>query len=123
MTFKRFEEIVKQKYPKAQLFKHGEMAGNCINVAVVFEPNTKVYQYNGNYCEVLNKLGIKAIYKHHYENKKRELERLKSKHGKPIDNMFIFADEDDDDCIVDYSKEIEWYTNDIADIEQNYVIV
>ena len=73
MTFKNFKEIVNQKYPDAEVFKHGDFAGNAINVTVIFTPNGRAYQYNGNYCEVLNKLGIKAIYKHQYESKKREL--------------------------------------------------
>lgn len=72
MTFAKFEELVKGKHPNAKVFKHGEFSGNKINVGICFEyvENSKfndTYQYNGTYCEVLNRLGINAIYKHDYD--------------------------------------------------------
>ena len=81
MTFTEFKAIVKSKYPQAEVFKHGDFVGNKINVAVVFTPQSKVYKYNGTYCEVLNKLGFKAIYKHNLEAVKNALAKAKAEHG------------------------------------------
>ena len=74
----------------------------------------KTYQYNGTYCEVLNRLCIKAIYKHDYDSLVSTLERYKKMNG--TTNIF-FGD------IVDYSREIEEYTNRLNDVNANYVIV
>ena len=81
MTFTEFEAIVKSKFPQAEIFKHGEFAGNKINVAVIFTPQSKAYKYNGTYCEVLNKLGFEAIYKHNLEAVKNSLAKAKAEHG------------------------------------------
>lgn len=113
MTFKRFEEIVKSKYPEAELFAHGEFSGNKINVAIVFEPHGKVYKYNGTYCEVLNRIGIKAIYKHDLEGTKAMLEMCKRMNG----TKGFFGD------IIDNTEDIAKYKIEIADFEQNYIIV
>lgn len=115
MTFSKFEELVKEKQPNATIFKHGEFAGNKINVAIIFNgEHGKVYQYNGTYCEVLNRLGVKAIYKHDYNALVSALERCKKMNG----TTDIFSG-----GIVDYSKEIEEYTNRLNDVNANYVIV
>ena len=115
MTFSKFEELVKEKRPNATVFKHGEFAGNKINVAIIFNgEHGKVYQYNGTYCEVLNRLGVKAIYKHDYNALVSALERYKKMNGTP--NIFSGV-------IVDYSRKIEEYTNRLNDVNANYVIV
>lgn len=115
MTFAQFETIVKEKYPDIELFKHGEFAGSKINVAVIFHPHGKAYRYNGTYCEVLNRLGIKAIYKHDVWNIEQALERYKQEHGK-IDEWF-------GNGIFDYSAEIKEYEQQLQDIYDNYIIV
>ena len=119
MTFAKFEELVKEKHPNARLFKHGEFVGNKINVGVCFDyvensKFNKTYQYNGTYCEVLNRLGVKSIYKHDYDGLVSALERYKKMNG--TTNIF-FGD------VVDYSREIEEYTNRLNDVDANYVIV
>ena len=115
MTFNNFEQIVKKHYPNCKLFKHGEFAGNKINVAVIFNgEHGRVYKYNGTYCDVLNRLGIKAIYEHNYQSYKNALEVAKRTHGKK--NPFFGG-------TMDNSREIEEYTNYLNDIEQNYVII
>lgn len=114
MTFIEFEKIVKSKHTEAEVFKHGEFAGNKINVAVIFNPNGKVYQYNGTYCEVLNKLGIKAIYKHNLANAENTLNRYIQDNG--TEDIFGFG-------ICDYTKEIEEWTERIKDYKENYIIV
>lgn len=115
MTFTRFKKLVKEKYPKATLFKHGEFAGNKINVAIIFNgKHGKTYQYNGTYCEVLNKLGIKAIYKHDFENAKNTLARYIKDNG----TKSVFFNN-----ICDYTKEIATWTEKVKDFETNYIIV
>lgn len=115
MTFSKFEELVKEKHPNATVFKHGEFAGNKINVAIIFNgEHGKVYRYNGTYCEVLNRLGVKAIYKHDYNALVSALERYKKMNG--TTNIFSGV-------IVDYSRKIEEYTNRLNDVNANYVIV
>lgn len=118
MTFAKFEELVKEKHPQAEVCKHGEFAGNKINVAVIFNPNGKPYQYNGTYCEVLNRLGIKAIYKHDLISLKLTLEDYIAKHG--TKKRFVFFDEDE---FYNYSNAIKELTERIADYEANYIIV
>lgn len=118
MTFARFEELVKANHPDVEIFKHGEFAGNKINVAIVFSKNAfgegKVYQYNGTYCEVLNRLGIKAIYKHDLDNAKSVLDRYVREHG--TRNVFFGG-------VRYYDKEIKEWSERVADYEANFVIV
>ena len=119
MTFAKFEELVKGRYPNARVFKHGEFAGNKINVGVCFDyvENSKfnnTYQYNGTYCEVLNRLGIKAMYKHEYKALVLALENAKKRNG--TTNIFLGS-------IIDCSDKIEEYTNRLNDVNANYVIV
>ena len=115
MTFAKFKEIVKNKYPNATMYQHGEFAGNKINVAIIFNgEHGKVYNYNGTYCEVLNKLGINAIYKHDYEALVSALERAKKDNGKP--DIFFGG-------VVDTTKDIEEYTRILQEVQLNYIIV
>lgn len=114
MTLIEFTKIVKSKYVEAEVFKHGEFTGNKINVAVIFNPNGKVYQYNGTYCEVLNKLGIKAIYRHNFESAENTLNRYINENGTKDDFFGI---------VNDYTKEIAEWTERIKDYKANYIIV
>ena len=119
MTFEKFEELVNEKHPNAKVFRHGEFAGNKINVTICFNyiegsDCNKVYHYNGTYCEVLNRIGVKAIYKNDYDALVSTLERAKKRNG--TKNIFSGV-------IVDTSKEIEEYTNRLNDVNSNYVIV
>jgi len=113
MTFTEIETIVKNKHPQAEVFKHGEFAGNKINVAVIFTPQSKVYQYNGTYCEVLNKLGFKAIYKHNLEAVKNALAKAKTEHGTKYE---FFGLE------IDNTEEIARLKSDLKEYE-SYIIV
>jgi thiamine pyrophosphate-dependent acetolactate synthase large subunit-like protein len=116
MTFKEFESIVKENRPEITVFSHGEFAGNKINVAVIFNPSGhgKVYQYNGNYCNVLNKLGIKAIYSEDLWNLEMTLKRAIESNGQPN----IFTDEP-----IDNSEDIARLKKEIAEIKRDYIIV
>ena len=85
MKFVDFENIVKSKYPNAEVFKHGEFAGSKINVAVIFDatnPLAKVYKYNGTYVDVLKRLGFKACYRHDVNSVEKTIEMLKRTNGK-----------------------------------------
>lgn len=113
MTFANFESIVKDKYPEAEVFAHGEFAGSKINVTVIFEPNGKCYSYNGTYCEVLNRLGIKAIYKHDLESYRATLEMYKRTNG----TKGFFGD------TIDNTESIANIEADVADFEKNYIVV
>lgn len=84
MTFKNFLEIAKTKYPNAEFLQHGCSDKNKLSVLVVFNSDNlqaKQYRYNGTYCEVLNKLGIPAVYKKDHESKKASLPRLIEENG------------------------------------------
>lgn len=116
MTFNEFEAIVKEHRPEITVFSHGEFAGNKINVAVIFNPSGhgKVYKYNGNYCNVLNKLGIKAIYSEDLWNLEMCLKRAIESHGEPN----IFTDEP-----IDNTEEIARLEKEIEEIKRDYIIV
>ncbi len=115
MTFSRFEELVKEKHPQAKLFKHGEFAGSKINVAIIFNgEHGRVYNYNGTYCDVLNKLGIKAVYKHNYDSAKATLERYIQDNGTEC----VFTGE-----TLDNTEQIASWTAIVQDMETNCVIV
>lgn len=116
MTFNQFTAIVNAKYPNAKMYMHGKMAGNKINVAIVFNGTNeeKVYQYNGTYCEVLNKLGIKAMYQHNYDAVKDHLAKAKALH-ETEDEFFGFT--------YDKSEEIKELTSLLNEIERDFIIV
>ena len=115
MQFKEFERLVKEKHPNAEVTAHGKFGGDSkIGVTVIFEPKGKCYHYNGTYCEVLNRLGIKAIYRHDYENCKTILARLKRDHG-TVDPWFGHTR--------NYTEEIASFTKYINDYENEYIII
>lgn len=116
MTFKEFEAIVKEHRPEITVFSHGEFSGNKINVAVIFNPSGhgKVYKYNGSYCYVLNKLGIKAIYSEDLWNLEMALKRAIESHGTPN----IFSNE-----TIDNTEEIARLEKEIEEIKRDYIIV
>lgn len=115
MQFKEFERLVKEKHPNAEVTAHGKFGGDSkIGVTVIFEPMGKCYHYNGTYCEVLNRLGIKAIYRHDYDEARRSLERLKRQNG-TRDVWFGH--------IKDYTIEINCYEKQIKKYENEYIII
>lgn len=116
MKFADFEKIVLNKHPNAKLFKHGEFSGNKINVAVIFNGTNseKVYQYNGTYCEVLNKLGIEAVYQHSVKAIEDRIKYCNRVHG--TEDVFS-------DSIIDKTEEIAELTQRLNFIKENCVIV
>ena len=115
MQFKEFERLVKEKHPNAEVTAHGKFGGDSkIGVTVIFEPMGKCYHYNGTYCEVLNRLGIKAVYRHDYENTKRVLEKMRRDHGT---RNYWFGG------IIDYTLEIASFEEQIKEYENEYIII
>lgn len=116
MTFKRFEEIFKSKYPEAECCMHGKFGGTEHNkkIVIYFTPDGKCYEYYGAYEDVLNRLGIKVITKSRLYSEEAALERYKNMNGTPS----LFGDGP-----LDYSKEIAEYEERIARIKSDYIIV
>jgi hypothetical protein len=116
MTFNEFERIVKEHRPEITVYPHGDFKRNKINVTVIFNPSGhgKVYHYNGSYCYVLNKLGIKAIYSEDLWNLEMCLKREIETNGEP--NIF-------DDEPMDNSEDIARLEKEIEEIKRDYIIV
>lgn len=118
MTFESFQKIVKERRPGVTVFQHGDFATKCknISVAVIYGPveTSKVYTYYGTYCEVLNRLGIKAIYAHDLKAIKSALAQYIERDG----SVDFFSGEP-----VDYSAKIAEYAKLVEDYEKNYIIV
>lgn len=122
MTFKRFAEIVKENRPEITVFQHGTYAEEKTNfaVSVIFnqgQPNeSRVYQYNGSYVDVLNKLHINAVEKKFIDNIKHILQELVAANGKEEEDIF------GDTYIVNNDAEIANYT-DLLKKYESYIIV
>lgn len=122
MTFKRFEELFKSKYPDGEVVAHGKFGGTEANgkTTVIFTPYGKCYEYYGSYQEVLARLGIQALYQRDIEEAKQRLAHYKEKHGTRGYSLFI----DGGDYIHDYSKEIAHLEAFLADVNANkYIII
>ena len=86
MTFQKFKEIVESRRPDVRVSPHGgyQSDGSKHRLGVTFIKNgreSRVYDYTGTYCEVLNKLGIPAVYEHDVYTAKDSLKRAKERHG------------------------------------------
>lgn len=116
MTFSKFEGLFKSKYPNGEVVQHGKFGGteNNKKITVIFTPNGKCYEYYGAYEDVLNRLGIKVISKARLHNTELALKHYKEWHGSPR----LFGD-----GIEDYSADIERLTKELANINENYIIV
>lgn len=60
MTHKRATEILKKKYPEAEIYRPSAKCALCRkgSIAVVFTPNGRTYSYlANNYADVLERLG------------------------------------------------------------------
>jgi hypothetical protein len=117
MTFKKFEEIFKTKYPDGEVLGHGCMAQTetTRQTSVIFKPNGKVYDYYGAYEDVLSRLGFKVISKARLRNVEHRLESYRKENGTP--KLFV------EFGVHDYSKEIAEYEEYLNDIYTNYIIV
>lgn len=122
MTFKRFEEIVKERRPEVKVWKHNGFAtgSKTLSVCVVFNygqaNESRVYTYNGTYHQVLDKLHINAVEQCEIDFAKNQLAKLEAEHGTLVRDLF------GDTYIADNSKEITRYRNMIKEYE-SYVLV
>ena len=123
MTFKKFEELLKTKYPEAGACMHSKFAGTEHNkkVEIHFTPEGKCYEYYGAYEDILNRLGMKVISKSRLASEESALRRYKEMQGKPDPFFGIFNS--DDNGVLDYSKEITEYEERIARLKRDYIIV
>lgn len=120
MTFKRFEEILKIKYPEASACAHGQFGGTerSNEVEINFTPRGKCYTYYGSYQSILNRVGIPCISKSDIVDTKNRIEYLKETNGRP--NPFSLFRK----TPIDNSKEIEELEDFLDDVDAGkYIIV
>lgn len=119
MTFNKFKEILKSKYPEATACSHGEFAGTERNkkVEINFFRNGKCYEYYGSYIEILNRIGIPCVYESDIKWGEKRLAELKERHGKS--NPFSLFNK----TPVDNSKEIEKMEKWLSDIKSGHYII
>ena len=112
MTFDKFQSIVQSKRPDLIVHPHGAVMGNGVKIAVQFKPNGKLYCYAGSYAQVLNRLGINAIYRSEYDDVKRLLQYSIESHGKET----FFG-------VYDGTEDIARYTEQLARYDREYIII
>lgn len=115
MTEKRANEILRTKYPEAEIVKNmgGVATGR---ISVIFTPGGKVYSYlASSYQQVLEKLGFEILYKHNVLNYKNEITRLKKEiEAGGYEDIFQISGED----FYKYTdEEINQMKNEITRIE------
>ena len=115
MTEKRANEILRTKYPEAEIVKN--MGGVATSrISVIFTPGGKVYSYLvSSYQQVLEKLGFEILYKHNVLNYKNEITRLKKEiEAGGYEDIFQISGED----FYKYTdEEINQMKNEITRIE------
>lgn len=115
MTEKRANEILRTKYPEAEIVKN--MGGVATSrISVIFTPGGKVYSYlASSYQQVLEKLGFEILYKHNVLNYKNEIARLKKEiEAGGYEDIFQISGED----FYKYTdEEINQMKNEITRIE------
>lgn len=105
MTFKTFEKIATAHRPDVRVSKHGDYCNNRSKntLGIVFikadGSESRVYDYHGTYAEILNKLKIQVVTKSDIASLEAELKAYEELDGQ--ESIF-----DDDDEVLDYSKEI-----------------
>ena len=114
MTFKKFEEIFRSKYPDGFVAPHGKAGGTEKNkkTYVTFEQYGKAYEYYGAYEDVLSKIGINVISKERLAECEARLDQLRKWDG--TDDFFGGQ--------VDNSKEIEELLKRIELYKAEYII-
>lgn len=115
MTFKQFEQIVRERRPDVEVFQHGNFTNKTtLSVAVIFNGGkSKTYLYHGSYVDVLNRLGIKAVTKAGVQTLQNALQRCKELNG----TKAFFG------RVQDFTEEIAYYEEELADIRENCIIV
>ena len=117
MTFKKFEELFKTKYPYGSVCRHGDFGGTEKNnkIAVAFDnrpTHVKAYLYYGAYEDVLKRVGILVVSRARLYSMEQSLESLKEGNGK----RSIFG-------VADFSRDIATLEAEIEEIKATHVIV
>lgn len=105
MTFKTFEKIATAHRPDVRVSQHGDYCNNRSKntLGIIFVRadgfESRVYDYHGTYAEILNKLKIQVVTKSDIASLEAELKTYEELDGQ--ESIF-----DDDDEVLDYSKEI-----------------
>ena len=117
MTFTSFEKAFASKYPEGKVFGHGTFGGTegSAKVTVCFTETGKAYKYSGSYENILNRLGIKFVTKKTVDEYTEKLRRAEEMNGE--ESGF------DDDEPMDFTAEIEYLKNRIAELIDGAVIV
>ena len=117
MTFKKFEELFKTKYPEGEVLRHGGMGQTRTTgqASVIFKPDGKVYDYYGAYEDILCRIGIKVISKARVRHAEQALERYRKDHNTPK----LFADQGN----YDFSEQIAELEDWLDKIYAEYIIV
>ena len=118
MTFTKFEELLHTKYPEASACMHGKFAQTEHNnkVEIHFNKFSKCYLYYGSYIQILNRLGIKTVYKADIDMKKAEIARLREENGQP--NPFFEGDLIDNTLVIkDIEADLKMYE------DEHYIVV
>ena len=117
MTFKRFEEIFKSRYPDGTVYMHDEFShgasGTRQKIAVIFAPGGKVYMYRGAYEDVLCRIGINTISKERLAELEIHVRDLRDRNGKP--DMFFGG-------IHDCSDELRRAESRLEEVRRDYII-
>ena len=118
MTFQKFVEILKTKYPDAEAYAHDTMCGGVPHykqkTAIAFVKGGKLRHYSGAYEDVLTKVGIPTITHERLDPIIATLEMRKAEHG--ATDMFFGVK-------IDNSVIIEQLEARIAEIKSTYFIV
>ena len=117
MTFEKYQEAFKAKYPNGRTWMHNDMcrdqSGYKGKVAVEFVPGGKLYFYTGAYEDVLNKIGVNSISKERYSTLTDRLARYLEMNGQ--EDLF--------GCVIDLSREIAETQAELKRIETECVVI
>lgn len=116
MTFSKFEELFKSKYPAGKVVAHGKFAGTQRNgkTTLIFSDGGLAYQYYGSYEEILNRVGVKVISASHLRSLEVALDNYRKWHGMPKFMGTGFED---------HSFDIQRLDAEIEEIKNNYLVV
>ncbi len=111
MNLTEFTSIVRNKYPNAVIHRQETYLDNRMKIMIMFYRYGKAFTYKGTYCEILNKLGIKAITKTEFATLCARLAVLKC------------AIENEDGTKNENNPEYLELNNKVNNIKSDYIII